>query len=139
MKTGLILFSTEVTSTNGFKVVKVIEPVYQIMYELAQQSRSVADKQARIYKKLIEWVDEAYSGWGIQNFIDLSIAEANAINSKRISDVVEGPLELIYEPQLLVSWGMYILLQQGTGHVHRRTQINQIEDNTTTNHAIRNE
>ena len=133
MNTGQIIFGTEVTGTNGFKIVKVIEPVYQILYEIAQQHGSAEMKQVRIYAKLIEWVDEHYPGWGIQNFVDLSADEARKINNQRIDDVLTGPLDLMHRNQLMLSWGMYLLLQQGVPHTKRQTQTDkQIEDNDPT-------
>lgn len=120
METGLILFGAEISTNSDLKVVKVIEPVYQVMYEVAYHPISLAAKQDKIYKYLIDYIDEHYPGWGIQNFVDLSNDEARDVNVKLIAE---------QSPHKLVSWGMYVLIQRDTPHIRKQTEVKQIEDN----------
>lgn len=121
----MILFGTEVGTNSDFKVVKVIEPVYQIMYEIAYHTISLAAKQAKVYKYLIDFIDEHYPGWGIQNFLDLSSKEALDIGGR--------------SGNYSITWGMYVLLQRGVPHIQRRTEYKQIEDNATRHREIEDE
>jgi len=137
MEQSMILFGQEITGTNDFKVVKVPEVVYQIFYDYAQQRHNALwQRQEKIYKELCVWVDEAHPGWGIQNFIDLSNDDVSKINAKHINNALTGPLELMNKPQVLLSWGMYVLLQRGVPHIQRRTEYKQIEDNNPTINLI---
>lgn len=127
MEEGMILFGQDIAGTGQFKVVKVPEVVYQIFYDLAQQRHNrLEQRQRKIFKELCVWVDEAHPGWGIQNFIDLSNTDCKELNFKH---AFNNYLE----------WGMYVLIQQGVPHIKIIPQVKQIEDNATTDHAIRNE
>ncbi len=114
------LFGTELAPHVDYKVVKVPELVYQIMYDIAQRDLSYETKQDLVYQQLINWVDEVHPGWGVQNFVDLSSREANQIREDAAKRDVHLP----------VTWGMYVLLYLSVPHVVRHTSKERIEDNT---------
>lgn len=117
MNSMIQLFSEISTPDDGSKIVKVPEYIYQQMYHIAQLPNSVKENQELVFNALIRFVDEVYTGYGLQNFIDLSDREAQAINTKIASRMIGGPLEKMKDDVLMVSWGMYILLQYGAPHI----------------------
>jgi hypothetical protein len=83
-------------------LVKVSEPVYQMWYEtvqtMNQRRASTAEKQQEIFKKLMEWAEYKYPGYGVVNFQDYNNLEAAEMSRKC---------------GRTITWGMYVLLQIG--------------------------
>lgn len=95
-------FNQSLEVSQGQKLIKVPEAVYEIWYDialgLAQQNATIAYRQKRLFEEITKWVEQKYPGYGMVNFADFSSKEAALMSLK------------IGKP---VTWGMYILLEPG--------------------------